>query len=116
MPPTEYTNWLKTLKAGDKVAINLANFSSEKPVWLITKVKTITEDHKIRVDDKSKNGLLFNRYGVAQTGQWERRLQEVSPEILEYIEKEKLVKKIRKIELFDLSLEKLDNIVKVVEG
>lgn len=94
----ENNEWLKELKAGDEIVIDKSNFWNKNLYEKVTVVK-ITPTGRIKTSD----GSQFHPDGREIGGSSDfSPLREITPEILELIERRKLLKQLRFNEFVDL--------------
>jgi hypothetical protein len=103
-----YKQWLKSLKAGDEVAIRYHNSSQ----YELATVDRVTSTGKVRVGIKlfSPNGVCM----VKGTG-FIYYLEPVTDYVRESIKRDRLLKRIDSVNFNDLSTDVLEEIVKILE-
>jgi hypothetical protein len=101
--------WLDSLNEGDYVAINYSSFGVN---WVIKKIEKITPKRYITVD-----GNKYNSKGIS-TGEsyHQKSLEPVTQEIKDHVLKRRLINQIEKVDLKNMSLEKLQAIYEVVKS
>jgi hypothetical protein len=104
MNDTERFQWLKSLKAGDEVAVYWGCWRGYTKLT----VDKITPTGKIRC-----GGLLFNSEGYSR--QNNKNIEPITPEIRNEWRKNFLLKKIRSINLSNMHLDKLNQIMRILE-
>ena len=104
--------WLKTLKVGDEVAYNNGNSFTGKN-YVIDKIIKITPSGRI----KTQTGKEFNNTGEIRgsNGSW-FCLEPVTKEIVDFIERRRLVFKLREVKFEKLSAEQLRAVYEIVGG
>ena len=109
MENIEYKDWLKSLKPGDKFAIETITGS-----YVLRKVARLTKT-QIVLDNSQKfyisSGLLVGGSHYRST-----RIIPVTAEIKEVIERSKLIYNIKKSHLYDISIESLRQILSIIES
>jgi len=105
----EYKDWLKSLKPGDKFAIETITGS-----YVLRKVARLTKT-QIVLDNCQKfyisSGLLVGGSHYRST-----RIIPVTAEIKEIMERSTLIYNIRKSHLYDISTESLRQILSIIES
>ena len=109
MENIEYKDWLKSLKPGDKFAIETITGS-----YVLRKVARLTKT-QIVLDNCQKfyisSGLLVGGSHYRST-----RIIPVTAEIKEIMERSTLIYNIRKSHLYDISIESLRQILSIIES
>mgnify|MGYP003427253059 FL=1 len=109
MENIEYKDWLKSLKPGDKFAIETITGS-----YVLRKVARLTKT-QIVLDNCQKfyisSGLLVGGAHYRRTS-----IIPVTAEIKEVIERSKLIYNIKKSHLYDISTESLRQILSIIES
>lgn len=109
MENIEYKDWLKSLKPGDKFAIETITGS-----YVLRKVARLTKT-QIVLDNSQKfyisSGLLVGGSHYRST-----RIIPVTAEIKEIMERSTLIYNIRKSHLYDISTESLRQILSIIES
>ena len=109
MEHIEYKDWLKSLKPGDKVAIETITGGH-----VLRKVARLTKT-QIVLDNSQKfyisSGLLVGGSHYRST-----RIIPVTAEIKEIMERSTLIYNIRKSHLYDISTESLRQILSIIES
>ena len=109
MENIEYKDWLKSLKPGDKFAIETITGS-----YVLRKVARLTKT-QIVLDNSQKfyisSGLIVGGSHYRST-----RIIPVTAEIKEVIERSKLIYNIKKSHLYDISIESLRQILSIIES
>ena len=105
----EYKDWLKSLKPGDKVAIETITGS-----YFFKNVARLTKT-QIVLDNCQK---FYISSGLGVGGSVYRRISiiPVTAEIKESIERSTLIHNIRKSHLYDISTESLRHILSIIES
>lgn len=105
----EYKEWLKSLKPGDKFAIETITGS-----YVLRKVARLTKT-QIVLDNSQKfyisSGLIVGGSHYLST-----RIIPVTAEIKEIMERSTLIYNIRKSHLYDISTESLRKILSIIES
>ena len=109
MENIEYKDWLKSLKPGDKFAIETITGS-----YVLRKVARLTKT-QIVLDNCQK---FYISSGLLVGGSHYRRTSiiPVTAEIKEVIERSTLIYNIRKSHLYDISTESLRKILSIIES
>ena len=109
MERIEYEDWLKSLKPGDKVAIETITAG-----YVFRKVARLTKT-QIVLDNSQKfyisSGLIVGGSHYRST-----RIIPVTAEIKEIMERSTLIYNIRKSHLYDISTESLRQILSIIES
>jgi len=109
MENIEYKDWLKSLKPGDKFAIETITGS-----YVLRKVARLTKT-QIVLDNSQKfyisSGLIVGGSHYRST-----RIIPVTAEIKEIMERSTLIYNIRKSHLYDISTESLRQILSIIES
>ena len=109
MENIEYKDWLKSLKPGDKFAIETITGS-----YVLRKVARLTKT-QIVLDNCQKfyisSGLLVGGSHYRST-----RIIPVTAEIKEIMERSTLIYNIKKSHLYDISIESLRQILSIIES
>ena len=109
MERIEYEDWLKSLKPGDKVAIETITGGH-----VLRKVARLTKT-QIVLDNSQKfyisSGLIVGGSHYRST-----RIIPVTAEIKEVMERSTLIYNIRKSHLYDISTESLRQILSIIES
>ncbi len=109
MENIEYKDWLKSLKPGDKFAIETITGG-----YVLRKVSRLTKT-QIVLDNCQKfyisSGLLVGGSPYRRTS-----IIPVTAEIKEVIERSKLIYNIKKSHLYDISIESLRQILYIIES
>jgi len=109
MENIEYKDWLKSLKPGDKFAIETITGS-----YVLRKVARLTKT-QIVLDNSQKfyisSGLIVGGSHYRST-----RIIPVTAEIKEVMERSTLIYNIRKSHLYDISTESLRQILSIIES
>lgn len=82
-------DWLKTLKPGDEVAVDSCSHWHRND-YKICKIEKITSSGRIKLSD----GDYYHPNGRKLGGNYCRPLRQITPEILEIIERRKLISKL----------------------
>jgi hypothetical protein len=105
--------WLKELKVGDEIAISYDKYGRSN--YRIEKVEKISPTGRITSDS-----TVYDSDGreMGKHGSWDvpERLVPVTQEIRNGIRKRVLIAKLNNINLETIELEKLESIVKILEG
>ena len=109
MEHIEYKDWLKSLKPGDKFAIETITGS-----YVLRKVARLTKT-QIVLDNSQKfyisSGLIVGGSHYRST-----RIIPVTAEMKEVMERSTLIYNIRKSHLYDISIESLRQILSIIES
>ena len=109
MENIEYKDWLKSLKPGDKFAIETITGS-----YVLRKVARLTKT-QIVLDNSQKfyisSGLIVGGSFYHKTS-----IIPITAEIKETIERSKLIYNIKKSHLYDISIESLRQILSIIES
>jgi len=113
MNGVDYKNWLDNLQVGDKVAVE--HIYGGTTLYRIAHVERITPTKQIKVsgdETKLKDGAQ-----VGNNNSWMHSyyLKPITKEVLEAIEREKLLARISKYNWRELGTEQLREIKKIVE-
>ena len=103
-----YADWLKSLKAGDKVAYSF------RGIITIDKVKKITPKGIIRLESGESADIFGNRMRPNAYGD-SFQIEPLTPEIGEKVVKMAMARKIEKYPFYLLSKEQLEMIVEIIE-
>ena len=99
--------WLKNVKAGDKIAVDLS--SRWNSGYMIHKVEKITPTDRIKLDD----GTQYQADGKKIGESYCYPLRQITPEILELIKRRELMHKIKADRLIGmLNSERLEIMLK----
>ena len=109
MERIEYEDWLKSLKPGDKVAIETITVG-----YVFRKVARLTKT-QIVLDNSQKfyisSGLIVGGSFYHKTS-----IIPITAEMKETLEKYRLIKIIKKYDLYDISVESLRQILSIIES
>jgi len=109
MESIEYKDWLKSLKPGDKVAIETITGG-----YVLREVVRLTKT-QIVLDNSQKfyisSGIIVGGYFYHKTS-----IIPVTAEIKEVMERSILIYNIRKSHLYDISTESLRQILSIIES
>lgn len=104
--------WLEQLKEGDSVAIKTGSYG--RRYYVIRKITRITPTRRITLDDGSK----FNNNGIemGNKGRWNpsETIEPITQEILDSIQREKLLYQISNTKFQSFSLDSLKKIAEII--
>lgn len=108
----KYEDWLKNLKEGDIVAIDLGKYTYDD--YLLTTVRRITPSGFI----KTENGYVFNPDGTERSNLFESRKKLVEPikEVVLFINKKQILMNLKSIRLEDLPAEFLEEVFMLIKA
>lgn len=109
MEHIEYKDWLKSLKPGDKVAIDTITGG-----YVLRKVARLTKTQIVL--DNLQKFYISNGYLVEGSFYHKTSIIPVTAEIKETIEISTLIYKIKKSNLYDISVESLRQILSIIES
>jgi hypothetical protein len=110
------SEWLKTLKAGDKVCIPCQGMNRRN--YTMVKVIRVTPGGRIVVMNEYNQESTFDKHGrrigaSAWNSQW---LEEITPEIKDEIKRGKLLRIMKDYDFKDLSTSNLEKVYQLLVG
>ncbi len=105
----DYNLWIKNLKVGDKVCVEIHSMFPEK---FLTEVTRITPTGKIRVKDRN---LLFDSNGNAGGGSWtDYTLVPITPELTQEFEEAARLSAVKSTDFKKLHPDKIKKIYNII--
>ena len=109
MENIEYKDWLKSLKPGDKFAIETITGS-----YVLRTVARLTKTQIVL--DNSQKFYMSSGLSVGGSFYHKTSIIPITAEMKETIERSTLIYKIRKSHLYDISIESLRKILSIIES
>jgi len=103
--------WIKGLKPGDKVAVQKS--SGAHKYYDIQPVKNITKGGKVRLT----NGELYDKEGYRKFDTWDLYsycIVQITEEVRTELLRKRVLSKVQKTEFYNMDLEKLTVIFKII--